>query len=77
MSGDAGKTIASLSILAALRERELGERVFLPRVMFGEPPSAGEEQGLRTLDDLTVVDFRERLGRPVVLEELLSEFCDD
>ena len=67
--------LGGAEVLEALRERELGEMVYLPRAMFARPPSEGEAGELRTLDDLTVGDFQRELGRPVVLAEFLSELC--
>jgi NifB/MoaA-like Fe-S oxidoreductase len=68
--------LGGAEVLDALRGRELGERVYLPRAMFAHPQSEGEAGGLRTLDDLTLDDFRQALGRPVVLADVLSELCD-
>ena len=72
--------LGGAEVLEALRERALGERVYLPRAMFAQPPqgpplSGGEAGELCTLDDLTVGDFQRELGRPVVLAEFLSELC--
>jgi len=68
--------LGGAEVLDALRGRELGERVYLPRAMFAYPPSEGEAGELRTLDDVMLDDFRQALGRPVVLAGLLSELCD-
>lgn len=56
-------------ILAALEEVELGERVFLPRAMFGS-------EGRRTLDDLTREDIEEALGVPVTLASRMGEVVE-
>lgn len=53
-------------VLAALRERELGQYVFLPRAMF-------DSTGRLTLDDLTLDAMRERLGVPVSTASAMSE----
>ena len=67
-------------VLCAMEEKgALGEIVFLPRAMFARPPDArhtGAREELLTLDDLSVSDFKERLGRPVVLAEYASEVWD-
>jgi putative radical SAM enzyme (TIGR03279 family) len=58
-------------VLADLGGRDqLGEIVFLPRAMFSQPNGRGE---LLTLDDLSVHDMAERLARPAVLAECMSE----
>jgi NifB/MoaA-like Fe-S oxidoreductase len=67
--------LGGVEVLEALRGQAVGERAYLPRAMFALPPGEGEGGALRTLDDLTVGDFEEALGRPVVLGELLSELC--
>lgn len=55
-------------VIAALQKLDLG-LVCLPRAMF-------DEAGERTLDDLTVQDFVERLGRPVIVAGRMSEVYD-
>jgi NifB/MoaA-like Fe-S oxidoreductase len=66
--------LGGAEVLAALRERELGDIVYLPRVMFSEPTGdAGGE--LRTLDEFRPADFSAELGRPVFLAHWLSEVC--
>lgn len=73
--------LGGAEVLAELRKRELGERVYLPRSMFAQPaqgaPPLGQDQeaALRTLDDLTVDELQEALGCPVVLGDLLSDLC--
>jgi putative radical SAM enzyme (TIGR03279 family) len=67
--------LGGAEVLAALRGRELGERVYLPRAMFALPPQKDGSRELRTLDDLTGAALEEALGRPVVLADLLSELC--
>jgi putative radical SAM enzyme (TIGR03279 family) len=66
--------LGGAEVLAALRNRELGDVVYLPRVMFSEPPDRGGGE-LRTLDDLCVADFTAKVGRTVVLAQWLSEVC--
>jgi len=64
--------LGGAEVLDALRGRELGDVVYLPKAMF----AAGDEPAhLRTLDDLTVADMVAALQRPVVLADLLSELC--
>jgi putative radical SAM enzyme (TIGR03279 family) len=53
-------------VLAALKGRDLGDRVYLPLVMFGE-------EGERTLDEISPSDLAAALGKPVALVETLSE----
>jgi len=62
-------------VVAALRERELGEIVFLPSAMFATLPvrSASDEEQAFTLDGLTLHDLEERLGRRVVAAGRMSE----
>jgi putative radical SAM enzyme (TIGR03279 family) len=70
-------------VIAALRGRDLGQVVLLPGVMFAEiseslasPGQRETVQGkarARTLDDLTLRDLKERLGRPVVAANWISE----
>jgi NifB/MoaA-like Fe-S oxidoreductase len=48
--------------VAALREAELGELIFVPDVMMKEGEGV-------FLDDLTVEDLERELGRPVVVVE--------
>jgi NifB/MoaA-like Fe-S oxidoreductase len=54
------------ALRAGLRGQILGDVVFLPRVAFD---LAGE----RTLDDVTVAELEQELGRPIVLAERMSE----
>jgi putative radical SAM enzyme (TIGR03279 family) len=58
-------------VLAALRGRDLGEMVFLPRAMFSA--AADREDEVRTLDDLRLQDLGEHLRRPVVMAETMGE----
>lgn len=53
-------------ILFALRRRDLGDVLFLPRAMFD---AAGE----RTLDELTPMDLEERLGARIKLAGTIEE----
>jgi len=41
----------------------------LPRVMF-------DDEGVRTIDDLTVEDLRRGFGRPVALVDSIRELAD-
>jgi len=54
--------VCGRDIVAALREAELGELVFVPDVMMKEGEGV-------FLDDLTVEDLERELGRPVVVVE--------
>jgi putative radical SAM enzyme (TIGR03279 family) len=56
-------------VVEALRERELGEVVFLPRAMFD---SAGE----RTLDDMSLAEIREELGVRVEFAGTMGEVVE-
>lgn len=56
-------------VLAALRSRDLGEFVCIPRSML-------DADGTRTLDDLTLPDLAERLGRPVHPVRTMGEVLD-
>jgi putative radical SAM enzyme (TIGR03279 family) len=56
-------------VLAALEGIELGQRVFLPRAMFGS-------EGRRTLDDLTREDIEGALGVPVILASRLGDVVE-
>ena len=74
-------------VIRALADCSLGDRVLLPRTMFsqrppededtaeGSPPDGpqGKQGPVRTLDGLTVQDLVERLGRPVIVADLVSE----
>ncbi len=56
-------------LLAAVRGRELGDVVCLPRAMF-------DAAGARTLDDLTLNDLEQRINRPLIVAERLSQLVD-
>jgi putative radical SAM enzyme (TIGR03279 family) len=56
-------------VLMALEGVELGERVFLPRAMFGS-------EGHCTLDDLTREEIEETLGVPVSLASRLGDVVE-
>ncbi|MBC7255134.1 MAG: DUF512 domain-containing protein [Chloroflexi bacterium] len=58
--------LTAQDVLVALAGRDVGERVILPRAMFGA-------EGSRTLDDITPGELAERLGKPVSLADTLSE----
>jgi len=68
-----GITVAGLlmgaDVIAQLAERDLGEFVVLPRVMFDHP------QGI-SLDDLTPLHIARQLGRPVYLADALGDVLD-
>jgi len=49
-----------------LRERSLGELVILPRIMFDHPTGIA-------LDDVSVSDISDAIGRPVVLASTMSD----
>jgi NifB/MoaA-like Fe-S oxidoreductase len=63
--------LAGRDVIAALKGTDLGEFVFLPRVMFADYP--GREAAACTLDGLTLQDVASRLGRPVALAGRMSE----
>lgn len=78
--------LAAEDVIAALRARDLGEIVFLPGAMFAEPPfedartapgDLRDEARERTLDGLVVQDLEERLGRPVVTANWMSQVWDE
>lgn len=56
-------------VAGALRGKELGDLVALPRAMF-------DANGERTLDDRTPEDIARQLGVPVIVAERLSELLD-
>ena len=56
-------------VIAQLQARDLGEWVVLPRIMFDHPTSVA-------LDDVSVSDIAEALGRPVVLAAAMSELLE-
>lgn len=58
--------LTGADVLNALQGCELGDWLFLPRVMFGE-------EGLCTLDDITLQDLATDVGRPVACVSRLSE----
>ena len=53
-------------VLATLVGRNLGQRLFLPRVMF-------DAEGRRTLDGFTLRDITDHLGVPTILASRMSE----
>jgi NifB/MoaA-like Fe-S oxidoreductase len=61
--------LTGADVIEALRGRELGERLWLPRTMFDD---AGEV----TLDDLRLADVGEALGVDVGLAERLSKVVE-
>ncbi len=61
--------LTARDILAALRGRELGEVVALPRAALDVP-------GTRFLDDLTPADVERALGRPVAFVESLKDLAN-
>lgn len=58
--------LTARDILAALRERTLGDLVALPRSTLDVP-------GERFLDDLTPAEFAEQVGRPIAFVETLRD----
>jgi putative radical SAM enzyme (TIGR03279 family) len=60
-------------VLTATQGRELGDAVFLPAAMFSATGSLADKGPVRTLDDLTLRDLAERLGRPVLAAGWMSE----
>ncbi len=67
-----GETVTVAGLLTArdvieqLRRRELGQRVFLPRIMFDHPTGV-------SLDDLTPEEVARAIGRPVTLAETMGK----
>ena len=57
--------LAGKDVLQALNGLDLGERVFLPRVMF-------DAEGALTLDDLSPQSMQEQLGVPISLVSTMS-----
>lgn len=66
-------TVAGLlmgrDVMAQLKDRELGEFVVLPRVMFDHP------QGI-SLDDVSPLDVARALNRPIYLADLMGDVLD-
>lgn len=66
-------TVAGLlmaeDVIEQLRERELGDVVVLPRVMFDHPDGV-------SLDDRSPLDVARALGRPVALADLMGDLVD-
>jgi putative radical SAM enzyme (TIGR03279 family) len=60
-------------VLAALRGRDLGQRVLLPRAMFTGRYGAGSAPPGTTLDDLHITEMAEQLGVPVAMAGTLTE----
>jgi len=58
--------LTAQDVLATLRGHDLGNLVFLPRVMF-------DARGERTLDDATPADLEQELGVPVALAQTMRE----
>ena len=56
-------------VIAQLRQRELGEVVVLPRIMFDHP------QGV-ALDDVSPLQIAQRINRPVALADLMGDALD-
>ncbi|MEK7809900.1 MAG: DUF512 domain-containing protein [Chloroflexota bacterium] len=56
-------------VIAQLKDRDLGQFVVLPRVMFDHP------QGI-SLDDLSPLDIARALDRPVYLADLMGDVID-
>src|SRR5438270_8017128 len=68
-----GITVAGLlmgaDVVAQLADRDLGDFVVLPRVMFDHP------QGI-SLDDLSPLEIARRLGRTVFLADAMGDVLD-
>jgi len=68
-----GITVAGLlmgeDVIAQLKDRDLGEFVVLPRVMFDHP------QGI-SLDDISPLDIARALNRPIYLADLMGDVID-
>lgn len=68
-----GITVAGLlmgaDVVAQLADRDLGEFVVLPRVMFDHP------QGI-SLDDVSPLTIAQQLGRPVFLADAMGDVLD-
>jgi putative radical SAM enzyme (TIGR03279 family) len=63
-------------VVAALRDRPLGEMVLLPRAMLGSSYGAGSALPGLTLDDLSLTELSAQLGVPVEVAGTLSEALD-
>ena len=61
--------IMGADVIAQLKDRDLGQFVVLPRVMFDHP------QGI-SLDDLSPLDIARALDRPVYLADLMGDVID-
>ncbi len=57
-------------VLTVLEGEDVGQRVFLPRAMFGS-------EARRTLDDLTREDIEETLGVPVTLASRMGDVVEE
>lgn len=68
-----GITVAGLlmgkDVIDQLKDRDLGEAVILPRIMFDHP------QGI-SLDDVSPLDIARALNRPVYLADLMGDVID-
>ena len=68
-----GITVAGLlmgaDVIEQLKDRDLGEFVVLPRVMFDHP------QGI-SLDDISPLDIARALNRPIYLADLMGDVID-
>lgn len=68
-----GITVAGLlmgnDVIAQLKDRDLGEFVVLPRIMFDHP------QGI-SLDDISPLDIARALNRPLYLADLMGDVLD-
>lgn len=62
--------LTAADVMAALKDRDLGERVFLPDVMFA--PGADDAQRV-TLDEVSVAQLAAQWGVPVSLAGALSD----
>ena len=61
--------ITGNDLLEQVGADEVGDTVVLPRVMF-------DDEGVRTIDDLTVEDLRRGFGRPVALVDSIRELAE-
>lgn len=68
-----GITVAGLimgqDVIDQLKERDLGDVIVLPRVMFDHP------QGI-ALDDISPMDVTKALGKPVALVDMMGDLVD-
>jgi putative radical SAM enzyme (TIGR03279 family) len=68
--------LTAQDVLAALEARDLGQAVLLPRAMFTGSYGAGEAPPDVTLDDVSLAELGQTLGRPTLPAGTLQEALD-